>query len=222
MLKMVIKRKRNQVWQLFNVLSCCFLIISLAACKPGGMEEAPKIRNIKTGPPEKLSYHLVKRDSFLFRRAYHDHHLMDGTARDSFMNRNPDLISAFDNEVKNDLYKDLIHQGFIRNGALNLQAIDTLPGQFRYHFSKNHTMQVNKEMLEPKNGSELFSYTLSFYDHHQKILTDTLFFDFPPDVTFILTDLNNDGKNEIGTLYKWYIINGDNYELQFYELQVIN
>lgn len=218
---MVINRNKNKTRQLFNLLLCCFFTILWTACKPG-MDDEPKIHSVKPDPPEKISYDLVKRDSFFFRRAYHDHHLMEGTARDSFMNRNPDLISAFDSEVENDMYEGLIHQGFIRNGALNLQAIDTLPFQFRYHFSKNHAMQVNTVMMEPKNDSELFSYILKFYDHHQKILTDTLFFDFPPEVTFIQTDLNNDGKNEIGTLYKWYIINGDNYELQFYELQAIN
>ena len=74
-------------------------------------------------------------------------------------------------------------------------------------------------MLEDPKQVKTPSYELTFIDGNTSILIDTLEFDWPPDVTFIKVDLDEDGTEEILSIFRWYIVNGDNFDLKIYKLK---
>jgi hypothetical protein len=65
------------------------------------------------------------------------------------------------------------------------------------------------------------SYELTFKDQNKIVLIDTLKFDWPPDVTFFKTDLDKDGVEELLSIFRWYIVNGDNFDLKIYKLRKV-
>lgn len=65
------------------------------------------------------------------------------------------------------------------------------------------------------------SYELTFYDLNKIVLIDTLKFDWPPDVTFFKSDLDKDGEEELLSIFRWYIVNGDNFDLKIYKLRKV-
>lgn len=165
------------------------------------------------------AYELVNVDSVFFRRAYHGHDTMNGEELDVFLNRNPDWCSG-DEDLKNRYsYKGLVKEGIILDGNLNLSEIDTLPETFEYHYSRKQKFTVQTRRLEDPKTVKTPSYELTFLDKQKVVLVDTLGFGFPPDVTFFTRDLNADGKDELCALFRWYIINGDNFDITIYELK---
>ncbi|MDB2656541.1 hypothetical protein N9Y60_00650 [Crocinitomicaceae bacterium] len=164
-------------------------------------------------------FRLVKTDHYDFRRAYHGHHLLEGAERDTFMTRNPESCWDYKDSLNKRYYNLLIKDGFIRDGSLNLSALDTLPDTFKYQVDKLRNVSVTSEYTNYLDTLIQPSYILTFSENENPFLSDTLLYDMPSDVTFYKRDLNRDGKEEIISIYRWYIINGDNYEVDIYELR---
>lgn len=135
------------------------------------------------------------------------------------MNRNPEPYEDYVNSKSHPLYSDLVERKIILDANLNLLQVDTLPEQFGYQLSQNKQIKVETRLLEKSKEIDAPSYELTFKENNKVVLKDTLEFGFPPDVTFFTTDLNNDGKQELLTIYRWYIVNGDNFDLTIYELK---
>jgi len=86
-----------------------------------------------------------------------------------------------------------------------------------YHLAqKEIATTIDFKYLEKENTN---NYIPTFKDGKHTILKDTLTFKFPPDVIFSTMDLNKDSTDELYTLYKNYAMNGDNFELNIYEMK---
>ncbi len=164
-------------------------------------------------------YELVRVDSFQFRRAYHGHEELSGSKLEVFLNRNPEPNDDYSTVGNHPFYSQLIEHKIILDANLNLNQIDTLPNNFEYTFSPEVTFSVKKKNLEYTEELDLPSYELTFNNGNDIVLVDTLGFGFPPDVIFFIRDLNKDGKQEFLTVYRNYIVNGDNFDLDIYELK---
>ncbi|OFZ12516.1 MAG: hypothetical protein A3D92_16160 [Bacteroidetes bacterium RIFCSPHIGHO2_02_FULL_44_7] len=170
--------------------------------------------------PNQASYELVELDAYSFRRAYHDQEGLKEAELEAFMNRNPEAMYLFTNENQHAaLFALLTEHKILVDGDLNLQLVDSLPEPTTYQFSKSKELQLETRLLEDPKQVKTPSYELTFRDNEKIVLIDTLPFDWPPDVQFFTMDLNKDGKEELFTVFHWYIINGDNYDVHIYELR---
>jgi len=170
-------------------------------------------------PKLKDSYELKLLDAYEFRRNYFGHENLSGEQLDSFMNRNPVQSDRREVEKQGPLYSKLVEHRIIINKTLNLRKLNSLPDSFTYDYSKKKKLNVKVDYFELIKGQGALGYILTFRDNDRRVLKDTLEFDFPPDVSFSTIDLNSDGKDEIITLYRYYAINGDNFELKVYGVQ---
>jgi hypothetical protein len=168
---------------------------------------------------ESDKYELIEIDSYGFRRAYQGHDTLAGDELDLFMNRNPEPNEDYTSSDNHPLFSDLSEEGLIKDGNLNITELDTLPEQFNYQISRNNFFKVKTRLLEDPKEVKTASYELTFMDNNQSFLIDTLEFDWPPDVTFIKADLDKDGTDELLSIFRWYIVNGDNFDLKIYKLK---
>ncbi|MBL7896902.1 MAG: hypothetical protein JNJ99_00115 [Crocinitomicaceae bacterium] len=194
------------------VIIICSLLV-LASCYLSESQE--KIESFD----ESDKYELIEIDSYGFRRAYHGHDTLTGDELDLFMNRNPEPNEDYTSSDNHPLFSELTTVGLIKDGNLNITELDTLPEQFDYQFSHNNFFKVKTRLLEDPKEVKTPSYELTFMDENKSVLIDTLEFDWPPDVTFIKTDLDKDGTEELLSIYRWYIVNGDNFDLKIYKLK---
>ena len=194
------------------VLIICPLLF-LASCS-----ELENQRN-KVSFKKTKTYQLVEVDSYGFRRAYHGHDTLKGRALDAFMNRDPEPDEKYHTSDKHPMYSQLMNVGIIKNGNLSLSKLDTLPAHFIYQFSRNQCFKVKSRLLQDPKVVKTPSYELRFMHGEKTVLMDTLAFDWPPDVTFFKADLDKDGTEEILSIFRWYIMNGDNFDLKIYRLK---
>jgi hypothetical protein len=197
-------------------LSNLFICLFLCQCCTLHAQREPEEKSVKNSEKEVYALHAL--DSYFFRRAYHGHDTLREEELDIFMNRNPEPCLDFSDSMKYPFHAKLIEAGLIKDGSLNIQALDTLPDQFNYRFSHTEFFEVNVRLLEIPRKVELPSFELTFTTQGTLILKDSLTFDWPPDVTFLKMDLDHDQKDELLTIYRWYIINGDNFDLKIYTL----
>ncbi len=194
------------------VIIICPLLL-LASCSE--LENQENIESLN----ETNKYELIEIDSYGFRRAYHGHDTLADSELDLFMNRNPEPNQVYTSSDNHPFFNELSKVGLIKQGNLNITALDTLPEQFNYQFSHNNFFKVKTKLLEDPKQVKTPSYELTFIDGNTSILIDTLEFDWPPDVTFIKVDLDEDGTEEILSIFRWYIVNGDNFDLKIYKLK---
>lgn len=164
-------------------------------------------------------YKLIEMDAYSFRRAYHDSDTLAGEELDAFMNRNPELMEDYMRSENKPFYAALCETGLFQNHTLSLKDVDTLPEQFNFHLSLTHILTVKTNYLENPKEVETPSMELTFLDKNEIVLIDTLAFDWPPDITFMKVDLDKDGTDELISIYRWYIVNGDNFDVKIYKLR---
>ena len=196
----------------FIVLFCSLFI--LYSCSNNEKQKVVKLK------VEKYDYKLEEIDSYSFRRAYHEHETFDGEKLERFMNRNPEPNEFIMLPKKSHPFeKQLCEIGFFKDGNLNLKEIDTLPDQFTFQIVKNNFLKVKTNYLDDPKMVESPSYILTFMDKKTIVSIDTLKFDWPADVTFIKLDIDQDGSDELLSIYSWYIVNGDNFDIKIYRLK---
>lgn len=172
--------------------------------------------NVKTNAkPARFS--LVPSDSYNFRRAYHGSENYNGSALDSFMNVPPLMGEIFDGLDKHPYYSALMEKRIIVNEKLYFDSLRALPDSFNLQISSSKSLRGEIHYLE-EVSKEFLAYTLTLYDNEHLVLEDTVTCDFPPDLQFYAMDLDNDGRQEILSMYTWYFINGDNFDLNIYNL----
>ena len=164
-------------------------------------------------------YELIEIGSYSFRRAYHGLDTLAGDELDLFMNRNPEPNEDYTSSDNHTLINNLSKEGLIKDGNLNIKELDTLPEKFNYQISHNNFFKVKTKLLEDPKEIKTPSYELTFMDNNQSFLIDTLEFNWPPDVTFIKADLDEDGTDELLSIFRWYAVNGDNFDLKIYKLR---
>lgn len=196
----------------FIVLFCSLFIFY--SCS---YNEKQKIVKLKT---EKYQYKLVEIDSYSFRRAYHGQDTLVGEEWERFMNRNPEPNEFIMLPKKSHPFeKKLSEIGLFKDGNLNLKEIDTLPDQFTFQVAKNNFFKVITNYLDDPKMVKSPSYILTFMEKKKIVSIDTLEFDWPADVTFIKLDIDKDGSDELLSIYSWYIVNGDNFDIKIYRLK---
>ena len=203
--------KTEKIMSRFIVLFCSLFI--LYACSN---QEKLKVVKLKV---EKYQYKLVEIDSFSFRRAYHDQDTLAGEEWERFMNRNPEPNELSVYTKSHPFEKQLSEIGLFKDGNLNLKEIDTLSDQFTFQVAKNKFFKVKTNYLDDPKMVDSPSYILTFMDKKTIVSIDTLEFDWPADVTFIKLDIDQDGMAELLSIYRWYIVNGDNFDVRIYRLK---
>jgi hypothetical protein len=188
----------------------------LLSCTYSGYQEKTELLH------ENYKYALVEIDSYDFRRAYHGIDTLEGYALDSFLNRNPWANEIYSNSADHPFFNDLLRLGILDHGDLNLSDLDTLPNQFNYQFKPNHFFKVKTKYMDDPIQVKTPSFELTFWDNARLVLIDTLEFSWPPDVAFFKKDLDEDGSEELLSIFKWYIVNGDNFELKIYQIKKVN
>jgi len=136
-----------------------------------------------------------------------------------FINRNPEPTEEYTNSEIHPLYHNLSEIGLIKDGDLNIADLDTLPGQFNYQVSHNIFFTVRSKLLEDPKKVKTPSYELTFMYKEKTLLIDTLEFDWPADVSFLKSDIDKDGTEELISVFRSYIVNGDNFDLKIYKLK---
>jgi hypothetical protein len=158
---------------------------------------------------KQLNYLKFRRNYFYDEKTYQNKKL-----RDKLDNRNPEgmnvdtaLLKKFDIGFKKLNLLD-------SNGNLKLKIWGKI--------SKNklETIKVNGlEYLLGLNYDNDYVYDIKIRKYDSMLVAKNNFkFQFPPDVTFYVYDLDNDKNDEIISMYHWYIINGDNYDFNVYEI----
>lgn len=193
--------------------------VFLLACSQSNKEDRTQETDSNSTDISIDKLQLVKIDGYQFRRAYHGHEFLEGEALTTFMNRNPESSWNYEDSLHKPYYSLLIQKGIILDGNLNISNLDTLPDSFDYQISKGRTVQVRTEYTDSPSRVSQPAYILSFYEKEKKFRADTFYYENPADVTFYLYDLNQDGKDEILSIYRWYIINGDNFDVDIHELR---
>ena len=179
-------------------------------------QEKQKVVKLKF---EKYQYKLVEIDSYSFRRAYHEHETFEGEKLENYMNRNPEPNEFIMVPKKSHPFeKKLSEIGIFKDGNLNLKEIDTLPDQFTFQVAKNKFFKVKINYSDDPKMVQSPSYILTFMDKKTIVSIDTLKFDWPADVTFFKLDIDQDGSDELLSIYRWYIVNGDNFDIKIYRL----
>lgn len=194
------------------VILTCFLLI-LASCS----EVEPK-KNKITLFNVSDQYQLIEVDAYSFRRAYHGQDTLVGNEWALFMDRNPEPIEDYTHSNHHPFFQQLSKLGLLKDGNLNIKELEPLPAQFNYQISQKHSTKVKTRLLEDPKQVKFPSYELSFMDSNHVLLIDTLAFDWPPDITFIKKDIDEDGTEELISIFRWYIQNGDNFDLKIYKL----
>lgn len=194
----------------FLVITTCSLII-LSSCSDTDSKE--KIEMLDD------TYELIEIDSYNFRRDYHGRDTLAGEELNLFINRNPEPTEEYTNSEIHPLYHNLSEIGLIKDGDLNIADLDTLPGQFNYQVSHNIFFTVRSKLLEDPEKVKTPSYELTFMYKEKTLLIDTLEFDWPADVSFLKSDIDKDGTEELISVFRSYIVNGDNFDLKIYKLK---
>jgi hypothetical protein len=204
--------KTEKIMSRFIVLYCSLFIFY--SCSN---QEKQKVVKLKV---EKYDYKLVEIDSCSFRRAYHKYETFEGEKLENYMNRNPEPNEFIMLPKKSHPFeKQLSEIGLFKDGNLNLKEIDTLSDQFTFQVAKNKFFKVKTNYLDDPKMVDSPSYILTFMDKKTIVSIDTLEFDWPADVTFIKLDINQDGSDEFLSIYRWYIVNGDNFDIKIYRLK---
>lgn len=189
------------------------LILIIATCSD--QKNPENVESIE----DDRKYQLAEVDSYSFRRAYYGHNNLEGTQLDSFMNRRPVSNDVYTNSKDHPLYQSLCEKKVILDGDLNIKSLVPLPDLFDFRAFPKINLSVAIQYLEDPNGIHKPAYELTFSENNNIVLIDSLEFDWPPDVSFYKLDLNKDEKEELLSIYKWYIMNGDNFDIKIYELE---
>lgn len=201
-----------EVSRISKILILLFSSLILINCKRS--EDAKTIKLEKHND----ILQLVKAEGYSFRRnySYPEEIYNNEKERKHLDNRNPEIIGK---NIKGTKYY---------LGINNMKLFDTL---------NNLNIEQWNKLKNIKYEGEKFNYNKKTYTcsisnlnngsflvklHDSKnnlVLTKKLDYDLPPDVVFQISDIDNDKDAEIISFYHSYIANGDNYEINIYELK---
>lgn len=184
-----------------------------------GFRSGREIRDDAERQVEKREYELIEMDSYGFRRAYYTEEELEGEALDVFMNRNPEPYEEYANSAEHPLYDQLTRAGIFQAGKLNIRDLDTLPDPFDFQAAPDMRFKVERRYLDDPSKVSTPSFEFTFTDSDRIVCVDTLEFGWLPDVTFVKFDLEQNGSEVLVSIYRWYIGNGDNFDLKIYELK---
>ena len=193
----------------------CLLLLIL------GCNNTETKKNIVTPPNVNLkkdSLKLVERDKFSFRRSYiySEEIYNNEKQRNKLDNRNPENNST---ESKNSKY----YLGMKKLGMFdNRDKLVLKKWNEIKSFDKNGQKINfnNKKFITYITYLKGGEFLLKVNNNKGKsVLENKLEYDLPPDVAFLIEDLDGNGNDEIISFYKWYFTNGDNYDIKVYELK---
>ena len=201
-----------EVSKISKILLLIFSSLILINCK--------RAENIKKIKPEKQNevFQLVEKEGYSFRRNYsYSKDIYNNEKEKKLLdNRNPEIIVK---NVKGTKYYSGINNMklFDNLNNLNIEQWDKLKNikyegeKFNYN-EKTYTFSIS--------NINTGSFLIKLRDLKNNIvLTKKLDYDLPPDVIFQIRDIDNDKNDEIISFYHSYIANGDNYDINIYELE---
>lgn len=194
-------------------LYCCLLILSIS-CN----NNEKKHINLSKTEKRNESLKLVEDGVFSFRRSYiySTETYRNEKYKNSLDNRNPE--NNFKEPKNNKYYKAIKELGLFDSADnLNLKKWNKIEsidknGQKIFFLNKKYVIYIN--YLE----KGVFSLKVNNLNG-KNVLENKLKFELPPDVSFMIKDLDKDGNDEIISFYNWYFTNSDNYEIKIYKLE---
>jgi len=195
-----------------KILIFIFSSLILINCK--------KTENIKKIKPEKQNeiFQLVEKGGYSFRRnySYSEDIYNNEKEKKQLDNRNPEITGK---DIKGTKYYSGIDSMklFDNLSNLNIEQWDELKN-IKYKGEKfNYNEKKYIFSISDINSS---SFLIKLRDLKNNIvLTKKLDYDLPPDVIFQIRNIDNDKNDEIISFYHSYIANGDNYDINIYELE---
>ncbi|MFT3911360.1 MAG: hypothetical protein QM737_18200 [Ferruginibacter sp.] len=192
------------------------IILFLANCSPKKDQSLNSEKIEKTERKPEFNFDIIQFDYIQFRRNYFygEETYKNKKLIEKLNNRNPERINGQGNFLKKfDIGFDSLNL-FDGEGNFNIKVWEKI--------SKTNPKKIkiggNDYLLSIKcDNEEGFDFEIK--THNNLILTKKHFrFGFPPDVSFYVYDFDNDNQDEIISMYHWYIINGDNYDFNIYEI----
>lgn len=165
---------------------------------------------------------FVRIDSFSFRRNYFYDKEMNVEEDKKFHNRNPEIATTEDtSKGRLQLFKRL--NLLDKNNDLileNWKKLSSKPNDKIFLKNKLYNLKIIDSLFH--SGEELkYTYNVFVSNSTEKILASD-FFEYlgtmPHNLTYAVSDFNNDGSDELIIMENWYICNGDNYDFSIFKL----
>lgn len=164
-----------------------------------------------------FEYEFLKIESCYFARSYQGHDNLGPNAIDSISNT-PPISLVLGGKLMHPYYGHLQDRGWVKGEGLQLDSLKAVGENFAFILPYD-TLSVN---LRPGGFEEaLVYYEFHFKNREGKLSSDTLQFNGPAQVDFIVCDLDEDGEDEFISLSYRYFMNTDHYELNIYHLKAI-
>ena len=181
-------------------------------------------RNAKTETRKKdkspYALKIVQMRGFGFRRnySYSEKTYENKKLRNELDNRNPENLDTKDFVTKSKYFQGFKKLNlFDKSLNLNIKTWDSL-----------REKEIDKMFINGKNYPISMEYdnkdgfNFKIEDGKQILAKENLKYGLPPDVSFMIYDIDNDNQDEIIAFYHSYIVNGDNYDLIVYEIEKNN
>lgn len=198
-----------------------FIVMFLFNCSPDGDNAShrailsPDRLNIESQPTHE--YEIERLDYLLFRRSYsYSEEIYENEKLQSELdNRNPERING-QNEANTNYDSGFNKLGLLdEEGNLKLKVWEKI--------SERSPEKINigeQEYLLNIASDNGEGYDIEIRTKHKVLVAKNNFkFGDLPEVSFCVYDIDNDGQDEIISMFQWYIINGDNYDFNVYEIR---
>ncbi|WP_395063506.1 hypothetical protein [Flavobacterium sp.] len=175
--------------------------------------------NKKTEIKYRKTFHIDLVEKISFRRNYFYPDSISNKERDELDKRNPDLIGNISKKSnyyiglkklnlfdKND--RSLLEKTWNKFIEIQEQKGDIIIENLKYHYN----------IKENKDYSSTYYFYLADKSNKNLILKK---FDLGHvfERGFLIKDLDQDGIIEVVLFYHWYIVNGDNYDIEVYTIK---
>lgn len=157
------------------------------------------------------SFAITAVDSCEFRRNYFYPDSISEEERKKLDNRNPEIVYGFSRKSK--FYEGLNKLNlFNKNGSL----IEKTWNKFTKKAEEKGSIKIaNVEYRYTIKLKQEYIYNLILTNNkNQIVLTKKFDFGHAYDHGFLIKDLDGNGTDEIILFNHWYIVNGDNYDIQ--------
>lgn len=198
-----------------------FIVLFLFNCSTGEDNPShPAIlsrERLHTESQPTHEFEIERLDYLLFRRSYsYSEEIYENEKlRSELDNRNPERING-----QNKAYTNY-DSGFHKLGLLDEEG--NLKLKVWEKISERSPDKINigeQEYLLHIASDNGEGYDIEIRTKNKVLVAKNNFkFGDLPEVSFYVYDIDNDGQDEIISLFHWYIINGDNYDFHVYEIR---
>lgn len=190
------------------------LLLSLLGCQKEAKRTIKKTAKKEVKSP--YDFKIVEKRAFMFRRNYfyNDSIYENEKALKELDNRNPETLDA----------RDFVLGSKYFNGVKNLNLFDTdlnlnIKTWDLLRKREAKAMMVNGKKYSVTIDYDVVGHNFKIEDGKRIMAKQSFKIGYPPDVSFMVYDIDQDHQDEILAFSQWYIINGDNYDIYVYEIE---